>query len=69
MYSCEIKDEFGNVESAALVMIPSHVACFYREHGIEDMSNVTMRQYAEGNIIARYSYTREAQAEQDSDPV
>ncbi len=60
MYTAEIRDELGCVESAATVMIPSHVACFYREHGVEDMSKVTMKQHSTGNIIASYTYTKQS---------
>ena len=61
MYSAEIRDEFGYVESAVLCKTVHEVAKFYDEHGIRFLgheSKVTFKQYETGNIIAKYTFKR-----------
>lgn len=55
MYTGEIRDEHGDVESACTRETTHGIKIWFFDHNIK-FSDVTMRQFPDGNEIARYTF-------------
>lgn len=57
MYTAEIRDEYGDVESAATRETVHGIKIWFFDHNIK-FSDCSWKQYSEGNVIASYSFRR-----------
>jgi len=57
MYTAEIRDEFGQVESAATRETVHGIASWCFDHNIK-LSDCTMTQLPDGPVIASYTFRR-----------